>query len=113
MLRFSYTKGTLSNGVDRFSLTYPCQKLKKNLEKAYLTLVNLRNCTGEERRRQTLCEKRDNNVVWNNFSPNLTFPLNISFCKRPEKLMLSVACVASDPREFVEKVGTRALTFAQ
>ena len=28
-----------------------------------VTLVNLRNRTGEERRRQTLCDKRDNNFV--------------------------------------------------
>ena len=27
------------------------------------TIVNLRNRTGEERRRQTLCDKRDNNFV--------------------------------------------------
>ena len=36
-------------------------------------LVHLRNRTGEERRRQTLCDKRDNNFVWNNFSPSFTF----------------------------------------
>ena len=36
-------------------------------------LVHLRNSTGEEIRRQTLCDKRDNNFVWNNFSPNFTF----------------------------------------
>ena len=36
-------------------------------------IVNLRNRTGEERRRQILCDKRDNNFVWNNFSPNFTF----------------------------------------
>ena len=28
-----------------------------------VSLVNLRNRTGEERRRQTLCDKRDNNFV--------------------------------------------------
>ena len=37
------------------------------------TVVNLRNRTGEERRRQTLCDKRDNNFVWNNFSLNIAF----------------------------------------
>ena len=36
-------------------------------------IVNLRNRTGEERRPQTLCDKRDNNFAWNNFSPNFTF----------------------------------------
>ena len=29
----------------------------------HASLVNLRNRTGEERRRQTLCDKRDNNFV--------------------------------------------------
>ena len=42
-------------------------------------IVNLRNRTGEERRRQTLCDNRDNNFVWNNFTPN--FSLNRCFCK--------------------------------
>ena len=33
------------------------------------SLANLRNRTGEgRRRRQTLCDKRDNNFGWNNFS---------------------------------------------
>ena len=36
-------------------------------------IVNLRNRTGEGGRRQTLCDKRDNNFVCNNFSPNFTF----------------------------------------
>ena len=27
----------------------------------------------EERRRQALCDKRDNNFVWNSFSPVFTF----------------------------------------
>ena len=36
-------------------------------------LVNLRNRTGEERRRQTFCDKRDDNFAWNNFLPNFTF----------------------------------------
>ena len=29
--------------------------------------------TGKWKRRQTLCDKRDNNFVWNNISPNFTF----------------------------------------
>ena len=36
-------------------------------------IVNLRNRTAEERRRQTLCAKRDNNSLWSNFSPNFPF----------------------------------------
>ena len=35
-------------------------------------IVNLSNRSGEERRRQSLCDKRDNNFVWNSFSPNFT-----------------------------------------
>ena len=35
-------------------------------------LVSLRNRTGEERRRQTLCDRRDNNFVWKNFPPSFT-----------------------------------------
>ena len=46
-------------------------------------LVNLRNRTGEERRRQTLCYKRDNNCLKQLFA-KLHFHLNRSFCKGPE-----------------------------
>ena len=35
--------------------------------------LSLRNRTGEERRRQTLCDKRYSNFVSNNFSPDFTF----------------------------------------
>ena len=35
-------------------------------------LVSLRNRTGEEGRRQTLCDRRDNNFVWKNFPPSFT-----------------------------------------
>ena len=37
------------------------------------TISESRNSTGEERRRQALCDKRDINFVWNNFSPNFIF----------------------------------------
>ena len=37
------------------------------------TVVGLRNRTGEERRRQTLCDKRDNNFVRKTFPPIFTF----------------------------------------
>ena len=37
-----------------------------------MSSVNLRSRTGEERRRQTLCDKRDNKFVWNKFSPKFT-----------------------------------------
>ena len=52
-------------------------------------LANLRKTTGEEGRRQTLCDKRDNNFVWNNFLRKLHFPLNRSSCKRPENIDVS------------------------
>ena len=35
--------------------------------------LSFRNRTEEERRRQTLCDKRYSNFVWNNFSPDFTF----------------------------------------
>ena len=36
-------------------------------------ISNLRNRTGEERRRQTLCYKRDNNYVWKDFPQKFSF----------------------------------------
>ena len=46
---------------------------KKKKSQGVLT-VNLRKQVGRgiERRRQSLCDKRDNNFDWNKFSPNLT-----------------------------------------
>ena len=52
-------------------------------------LANLRKTTGEEGRRQTLCDKHDNNFVWNNFWHKLHFPLNGSSCKRPGNIDVS------------------------
>ena len=52
------------------------------------TLVNLRNRTGEERRQQTLCDKHDH-ILFEKLSTKLHFPLNRSFCERPENVMLS------------------------
>ena len=43
------------------------------------SLVNLRNRTGEERRRKNLCDKRDKQLF-----PKLHIPFNRSFCKRLE-----------------------------
>ena len=54
-----------------------------------LKIVNLRNRTGEERRRQTLRDKRDNNFVSNNFSPNFTFLETDLFVKDQKTLVLS------------------------
>ena len=51
-------------------------------------LVNLLNRTGEERRRQTLCDKCDNNFVWNNFSPNFSFLKTDIFVKDQKTLVL-------------------------
>ena len=44
---------------------------------AGLSLVNLRKGTAAPggKRRQTLCDKRDNNSVWKQFPPNFTFLL--------------------------------------
>ena len=44
---------------------------------------------GEERRRQTLCDKRDNNFVWNNFSPNFTLLQTDLFVKDQKTLVFS------------------------
>ena len=49
------------------------------------TLVNLRNRTGEERRQQTLCDKHDH-ILFEKLSAKLHFPLNRSFCERPENV---------------------------
>ena len=38
-------------------------QLLKKLAVVEKLIVSLRNRTGEERRRQTLCDKRDNNLV--------------------------------------------------
>ena len=54
-----------------------------------LILVNLHNRTGEERRRQTLCDKRDNNFVWNKFSPNFTLLQTDLFVKDQKTLVCS------------------------
>ena len=48
--------------------------------------LSLRNRTGEKRRRQTFCDKRENNYVWKNLpSTFLTF-FSRSFCKRTENI---------------------------
>ena len=48
---------------------FPRERRKKSCS------LNISELTAKHnrRRRQTLCEKRDNNFVWSNFSPNLTF----------------------------------------
>ena len=51
-------------------------------------IVSLRNRTGEERRRQTLCDKCDN-ILFEKVSAELHSPLNRSFCKRRENMNLS------------------------
>ena len=45
-------------------------------------IVNLRLRTGEERRQQTLCGKRDN--FFRKFCLKRHLPFNRSFCKRPK-----------------------------
>ena len=52
-----------------------------------LIVVNSRNKTGEERRRQTLCDNRDNNFVWKNNSPNYTLLWTDRFVKDQKTLM--------------------------
>ena len=59
------------------------------LRKFTNTIVNLRRRKGEERRRQTLCDKRDNNFLSNNFSPNFTFLSTDLFVKDRKTLVLN------------------------
>ena len=61
--------------ANRLSPTIRGKKKKKKKHiplRSLLWLVNLCNRSGEERRRQTLCDKRDNNYVWNHISLNFT-----------------------------------------
>ena len=48
-------------GHDEYNNTI--MRCVNNFHRLRRTLVNLRNRTGEERRRQTLCDKRDNNFA--------------------------------------------------
>ena len=50
--------------------------------------VNLHNRTGEQRRRQNLCDKRDNYFVWKKICLKLHLPLSRSFCKRPVNIIV-------------------------
>ena len=52
-------------------------------------LVNLRYTTADERRWQTVCDKRDNNFVWTKVPPNFTLILNRFIFQRPEIISLS------------------------
>ena len=52
-------------------------------------LVNLRNRAKEERRRQTMCDKRDNNFAFALLPPNFTFLWTDLFVEEQETLMLS------------------------
>ena len=56
---------------------------------AVFLIVNLCNGTGDERRLQTLCDKRDNNFVGTIFPPNFIFLQTDTFVKEQKKLMLS------------------------
>ena len=58
------------------------------IELPSLIVVNSRNKMGEERRRQTLCDNRDNIFVWKNNSPNYTFLWTDRFVKGQKTLML-------------------------
>ena len=59
----------------------------KNAFASVPLLVNLRNRTGEERRRQTLCDKRDNNFAL--LPQNFTFLWTNLFVEVQETSMLS------------------------
>ena len=60
--RWFYSLGDFDiHAEDDFAFTSSCQKLWEN--PLIVIIVNLRNRTGEEGRRPTLCDKRDNNFV--------------------------------------------------
>ena len=61
-------------------------KKKKNSSLPGELLVNLRNRTGEGGKRQTLCDKRDNNFAWKNIPPNFSFLLTDLFVKDQKTL---------------------------
>ena len=52
-------------------------------------LVNLRNRAEEERRRQTMCDKRDNSFAFALLPPKFTFLWTDLFVEEQETLMLS------------------------
>ena len=65
-------------GPNVFWPAFKWNLFSSTLTRCYLVISdwNLRNSMGEqgdERRGQSLCDKRDNNFVWKNISPNLTF----------------------------------------
>ena len=64
----------------QISVLIELRKKKKQLPS------NLRNRTGEGRKPQILCDKRDNNFAWKNIPPKLQLLFNRSFCKRPENI---------------------------
>ena len=66
--------GSISHAIQVEGPSWPdiCEHAQVT-SRCLLILVNLRKRTGEERRRQTLCDNRDNKFVWNNFSPTITF----------------------------------------
>ena len=65
----------------QISVLIELRKKKKQLPS------NLRNRTGEGRKPQTLCDKRDNNFAWKNIPPNFSFLLTDLFVKDQKTLM--------------------------
>ena len=75
---------------------------KKNSSLPSELLVNLRNRTGEEIKRQTLCDKRDNNFSWKNIPPNFSFLLTDLFVKDQKTLMsITTKHASNNPVTFV------------
>ena len=70
----TFNKNSIHTGIPALCLPiFSVLKIINPPKILIVKLVNLRNRTGEERRLQTLRDKRDNNFVSNNFSPNFTF----------------------------------------
>ena len=68
-------------------------------------MVNLRKRKPKERRRQTLCDKCDNNFVWKIFVPNFTFlETHLSFVKAQNTVLvvkITTKLASDNPLTFV------------
>ena len=86
MLKAVCVEAVSQKSILSFRVKYDYVYLVKWLSPPLTFLVSLRNGTGEKRTRQTLCDKRDNNFVWNNFFAELHPSLNRSFCQDQKTL---------------------------
>ena len=92
----------------QISVLIELRKKKKQLPS------NLRNRTGEGRKPQILCDKRDNNFAWKNIPPNFSFLLTDLFVKDQKTLMsITTKHALNSPVTFVTHKRFAALFFLQ